>query len=133
MTITAGAHSSQPSRRSARAPSDSRGRRWRPVTSGSAVVTTSVPVVIGPFSFCAFRPRWLAGAPGPPGPSRDQPLRLERLVDLASHRLLGGYRVDARGRGHEVRDDDGDVLVRRGLRPHAGVLQGGQDFGVEWV
>src|SRR6476659_314101 len=102
MTITAGEHSSQPSRRSARAPSDSRGLTLRPVTSVSAVVTTSVPVVIGPFSFCAFRPRWLAGAPGPTGPSWDQPLRQERLVDLGSHRLLGGHRVDARGRGHEM-------------------------------
>src|ERR1700756_5651778 len=115
MTITAGAHNSQPSRRSARAPSDSRGRRLRPVTSGSAVVTTSVPVVIGPFSFYAFRPRRLAGAPGPPGPSWDQPLRLERLVDLAFHRLFGARRLDARGRGHQVRDDDGGVLGRRGL------------------
>src|SRR6478736_5556118 len=103
MTITAGAHSSQPSRRSARAPSDSRGRPLRPVTSGSAVVTTSVPVVIGPISLYAYRPRWPAGAPGRPVPSGrswDQPLRLERVVDLAFHRLLGAHRVDPRGRGH---------------------------------
>src|SRR5262245_42342384 len=119
MTITAGAHSSQPSLRSARAPSDSRGRRRRPVTSGSAVVTVSV--VIGPFPFSAFRPRWLAGAPGPSGRSWDQPLRLERVVDLAFHRLLGAHRLDARGRGHQVRDDDGDVLVRRGLPAGAGL------------
>src|SRR6266576_4301943 len=110
MTITAGAHSSQPSLRSARAPSDSRLRPLGSVTVGSAV-TTSVPVVIGLFPFSAFRPRWLAGAPGRSGRSWDQPLRLERVVDLADHCLFGAHRLDARGRGHQVRDDDGDVLV----------------------
>src|SRR5437016_10998868 len=96
MTITAGAHSSQPSRRSARAPSDSRLRPLAPVTVGSAV-TTSVPVVIGLLPFCAFRPCWPAGAPGPevpPGRSWDQPLRRQGVIDLAGHVLLGAHRLD---------------------------------------
>src|SRR6516225_11543441 len=133
MTITAGAISIKPSRRSARAPSDRRLRCFRSVTSGSPVVTTSVLAVIGSLPFYAFRSHRLAGAPGPSWHSRDHQLRLKRLIDLCGHRLLGARRVDARGRGHLVRDDDGDALVRRSLRPNAGVLQGGQDVGVERV
>src|SRR5215467_3559317 len=94
MTITAGAHSSQPSRRSARAPSDSRGRRLRPVTSGSAV-TTWVLVVIGSLPFCAFRSCWLAEVPGLSGHSRDHQLRLTRVLARPVHRLLGGREMMA--------------------------------------
>src|SRR5215471_18161562 len=95
MTITAGAHSIQPSRRSARAPSDSRLRCFLSVTWGSPVVTASVLAVIGSLPFYAFRSRWLAGAPGPPRHSRDHQLRLKRVVDLCCHRVLGAHRVDA--------------------------------------
>src|SRR6516225_8938832 len=133
MTTTAGAHRYQPSRRSARAPSDSRLRCFRSVTSGSPVVTASVLAVIGSLPFYAFRSRRLAGAPGPSWHSRDHQLRLKRLVDLCGHRLLGARRVDARGRGHLVRDDDGDALVRQRAAADPGVLQGGQDVGVERV
>src|SRR5689334_18073916 len=115
MTTTAGAHSSQPSRRSARAPSDSRLRCFRSVTWGSPVVTASVLAVIGSLPFYAFRSHLLAGAPGPSRHSRDHQLRRKRAVDLSGHRVLGADRVDARGRGHLVRDDDRDALVRRGL------------------
>src|SRR5215472_7470902 len=89
MTTTAGAQSSQPSRRSARAPSDSRLRCLGSATVGSPVVTVVVSAVIGSLPFCAFRPLRLAGVPGPPGRSRDHSLRLERVVDLSDHRLLG--------------------------------------------
>src|SRR5215471_19373293 len=46
ITITAGAHRSQPSRRSSRAPSDGRARRRRPGARGSRAVTGGVVVVM---------------------------------------------------------------------------------------
>src|SRR5260221_14582642 len=90
----AGAHSSPPSLRSARAPSES----WRRRVAGirSAVVTVAVwlSILIGPF----LSPR--PGRSQAGGGSRDQSLRLQGVVDLVDHLLLGGRRADGRGRRH---------------------------------
>ena len=78
ITMTAGAHSSQPSLRSARAPSDSCGLRLAGASAGAPVVTVWVLVLIGPF---------LSSRPGRclrRGGSRDQALRLQGVVDLAA-------------------------------------------------
>src|ERR1700690_4576989 len=98
MTITAGAHSSQPSRRSARAPSDSRARPWRPV-AGCWAVTGGVTVVMSP-------PLWACA-----GRSRSQPLSGQGVVDLRPHVLLGAHRVDGAGRRDLVRDRHRPDLV----------------------
>src|SRR5580700_1779422 len=114
ITITAGAQSSQPSRRSARAPSDSGALRRRPAT-GSWAVTGGVTVVMSPpLSACAGR-------------SRSQPLSGEGVVDLRSQVLLSAHRVDGAGRRHEVRDRHGHDLVQRGLGPHGPVVDLLQD------
>src|SRR5215469_6795196 len=81
MTMTAGAHSSQPSLRSARAPSDNFFRR-RPLAAGSWAVTGGVVVVMCP-PLCAYAAR-----------SRSDPLARQRVVDLRPHALLGTHRVD---------------------------------------
>src|SRR6476661_6924608 len=109
--MTAGAQSSQPSLRSARAPSDScllwpAGR-----CSAAAPAVTSVLVLIG-----LFLPRRPAG-------SWHQALRLEPLFDLALHGIQRGLRADRAGGRDQVRDVDGDDLVDRRLRADAGVLQ----------
>src|SRR5258708_24416120 len=97
MTITAGAHSSQPSLRSARAPSE----RWRRRVAGarSAVLTVAVWlwVVIGPF----LSPTAAVGPAG--GGSRGSALPLPGGVDLADHLLLCGLRADAPRRLHQQR------------------------------
>src|SRR6185437_7737431 len=91
ITITAGAQSSQPSLRSARAPSDSC-RLWPAGRcSAAAPAATSVLVLIGPF--LPWRPAGLRpgrrDGPWRAGPrwagSWHQALRLEPLVDLALH------------------------------------------------
>src|ERR1700677_1116305 len=106
MMTTAGAHSSQPSRRSARAPSDSFAL---PLPFAPAAVPTAavwVPVLIGHFLLR--------------GGSRDQALLLQGIADLAHHALLGAHLVDAVRRRHPVRDVDGPDLVGGRLRPTAG-------------
>src|SRR5271165_4383094 len=130
MTMTAGAHSRKPSLRSARAPADSR-RFLRlclaGATPGAATATVLVLVLIGPF---------LSRRPGRcllRGGSRDQPLLLQGITDLAGHALLGVHRIDAGWRRDQVRDVDGHDLVVRRLRPHAGGLEPMQDLGVERV
>src|SRR4029077_8005153 len=85
ITITAGAHSSQPSRRSARAPSDMRARPCRRPAAGSWAVTGGVTVVMSPpLSECSAR-------------SRSQPLPGQGVVDLCPQALLGAHRVDRVG------------------------------------
>src|SRR5450755_5148365 len=124
--MTAGAHSSQPSRRSALAPSDS----WRLWLPGSSV-TGSVPVAT-----CAFT---LIGVFLPSGPaaglggSRDQALRLQGVIELAGQRILCGRRVDTARRGDLVRDVNGHDLVEGCLGPYAGVLELLQDVCVERI
>src|ERR1019366_696464 len=128
ITMTAGAHSIQPSLRSARAPSDSCGFR-RP--GGSSIVSEAATVptasLIGPF------PPSLPGRPALRGRSRDESLRLQGVAELAHHRLLGARRVDSGRRRDQVRDVDGHPLVHGRLRPDTRVLQCLQDVGVEWV
>src|SRR6266536_1324240 len=109
MTMTAGAHSSQPSRRSARAPSDSRARCRRPAT-GSWAVTGGVTVVMSP-------PLWACA-----GRSRSQPLPGQGVVDLCPHVLLGARRADRTGRRDLMRDRHRHDLVERGLGPHGPVV-----------
>src|SRR5450755_2628961 len=98
MTITAGAHSIQPSRRSARAPSD----------SGALRLPDASCVASEPAATCALRligvflPSLLARRPLRDG-SRDQPLGLQGAIELADHRLLGGRRADALRRRDQVR------------------------------
>src|SRR5712691_10845132 len=87
MTMTAGAHSSQPSLRSARAPSDSRRRPLAGASAGAPTSTVWMLVLIGPF--LSLRP----GSCLLRGGSRDQALRLQGLVDLVRHRLRGARRV----------------------------------------
>src|ERR1700690_714386 len=107
MMMTAGAHSIQPSLRSARAPSDSGALPFFPGT-GAVVspVTVSVVALIGPFLPSRRARRRLRG-----GGSRDQALRLQGVVELADHRLLRAGRADAGGRRDQVRDVDGHDLV----------------------
>src|ERR1035441_4492812 len=127
ITMTAGAQSSQPSLRSARAPSDS----WRlPVAGASPAAPTAavcVLVLIGPFL------SWRPGCCLLRGASRNQALRLQAVVELADHLLLGAHRVDCGRWRHQVRDVDGQDLVERRLRPDAGGLEGLEDVGMEWV
>src|SRR5258708_17073602 len=98
--MTAGAHSSQPSLRSARAPSDSC-RRPLAGASAGAPVTVWVLVLIGPF--LSLRP----GACLLGGGSRDQALRLQGVIELSDHLLLRARRADAGRRRDQVRDVDG--------------------------
>src|ERR1019366_9547526 len=128
ITMTAGAHSIQPSLRSARAPSDSCGFR-RPAGSSIASEAATVPTasLIGPFPPSLPAGRTLCGG------SRDQTLRLQAVADLADHRFLGARRVDGGRRREQVRDVDGHDLVDGRLRPDTRVLQRLQDVGVEWV
>src|SRR5258708_31731604 len=100
--MTAGAHSSRPSLRSARAPSDSWGLRLDGASGGAPTVTVWVLVLIGPF---------LSSRPG--RCSRDQALRLQGVVELADHRLLRSRRADAARRRDQVREVDGTDLVDR--------------------
>src|SRR5580693_9635030 len=104
ITTTAGAHSIQPSLRSARAPSDSCGLAFFASCSTVVPTATCADVLIGPL---------LSSRPD----SRNQSLRLQRVVDLADHRLLGAGRADALRRREQVRDVDGHDLVHRRLRP----------------
>src|ERR1700684_718188 len=104
--MTAGAQSSQPSRRSAFAPSD-RGAFF-PLT-GAVVAppgTVSVVVLIGPF----FPSRPACRTPRPAGSpdraSRDQALRLQGVIELAGHRFLRADRADPGRRRDQVRDVD---------------------------
>src|ERR1017187_1525400 len=137
ITMTAGAHSIQPSLRSARAPSDSGVLPFGGASPASPTETVWVLVLIGPF---------LPSRPAPPAPdspaaagrmlrggSRDQSLRLQGVIQLAGHRLLGRRRVDGGRRRDQVRDVDGHDLVDGRLRPDARVLQRLQDVGVERV
>src|SRR5450755_2875250 len=116
--MTAGAHSIQPSLRSARAPSDSC-RRLRPggASAGAPTVTVWVLELIGPFLPSLPAGRLLRGG------SRDQALRLQGVVQLSDHRLLRAYRADAGRRRDQVRDADGHDLVDGRLRADAGVLE----------
>src|SRR5215469_3480788 len=115
ITITAGAHSSQPSRRSSRAPSDARARRRRPGARVSWAVTGWVVVVIGMPLCTEARCSWR------------QPLAVEGVVDLRAQALLGGRRDDRGRRGDQVRDLHGHDLVERGLGPHGAVVDLLQD------
>src|SRR5689334_6437545 len=100
--MTAGAHSIQPSRRSAFAPSDSGGFLRRLVDS------TRVP---------ASAVAWVMPSPRPVDPSPtathswDQSLRVQRVLYLALHGVDRRNRVLAARRGQRVRDDDGDALI----------------------
>src|SRR5450759_5701226 len=105
MTTTAGAHSIQPSLRSACAPSDSCGLRPAGFWSVVLPATVCAGVVIGP-----FLPSWPAGRVLRGG-SRDQALRLQGVVELADHRLLRARRADTGRRRAQVRDVDGHDLV----------------------
>src|ERR1022692_854722 len=137
ITMTGGAHSIQPSLRSARAPSDSGALPLAGASPVSPAATVWVLVLIGPF--LPSRPDApAAAAPAaagriPRGGSRDQALRLQGVAELADHRLLGARRVDGGRRRDQVRDVDGHDLVDGRLRPDARVLQRLQDVGVERV
>src|SRR6266545_8261916 len=105
--MTAGAHSSQPSRRSARAPSDSGGlaRRRRGRTSGGAWGASDVSgrAVMGSAPWIRWRPAaWCAARRACRGPPR------------TAGAGWSGWRWTPTG--------------RRGLRPDAATLQGGQDL-----
>src|ERR1035437_1901013 len=94
MTTTAGAHSIQPSLRSARAPSDSCGLRFLVACSAPVPEATSVVVLIGPFLPSRPADRLLHCRLLRRG-SRDQSLRLQGVVEQADHRFLCACRVDA--------------------------------------
>src|ERR1022692_1295329 len=106
--MTAGEMSSQPSRRSARAPSDSCRLRPGGASAGAPTVTVWVLELIGPFLPSLPAGRLLRGG------SRDQALRLQGVVHLSDHRLLRARRADAARRRDQVRDADvgADDLVR---------------------
>src|SRR5580658_10523354 len=104
MTMTAGAQSRKPSRRSAFAPSDRGTFFGRRPAAGSAA---SVPAATCTLS--------LIGGLLPDG-SRDQSLGLEGVAELADHLLLGALGADARGGRDQVRDVDRHDLVDGRLR-----------------
>src|ERR1022692_4849204 len=129
--MTAGEISSQPSLRSARAPSDScplrAGGVSRMASEPAATCALTLLMLIGVFLPSLPADRVLRGG------SRDQALRLQGVIELADHRLLRAGRVDADRRRDQVRDVDGDDLVDGRLRPDARVLERTQDVGVERV
>src|ERR1700744_5275381 len=106
MTITAGAHSSQPSRRSALAPSDSCF-----LCPGPCSRTASVPAATGAFTVIAV---FLPLAPATSyGGSRDQALRLQCVRQRALQRRQRSGRVDARSREDLVPEVDAYARVDR--------------------
>src|SRR5260370_34889420 len=120
--MTAGAHSSQPSLRSARAPSDSWRLRLGGASAGAPTVAVWVLVLTGPLLSSSSRPGRC---------SRDQALRLQGVVELADQRILGARRADAARRRDQGRDADGHDLVDRRLRPTAPVPERGPTVAVE--
>src|SRR5258708_12455473 len=108
--MTAGAHSSKPSLRSARAPSDSWRLRLGGASAGAPTVAVWVLVLTGPLLSSSSRPGRC---------SRDQALRLRGVVELADQRILAARRADPPRRPYQLPDAHGPHLLDHRLRPYS--------------